>query len=214
MSLFFGKTVRPQNGLLIFLWEETHSETKSWKSFRILTKKVTTTTVNPGNRRGFACESNFFIFFLFSSCFFIFRFFFILSFSFFFFDFLSFCIIFLHFPTFSFMFFHFLSCSLMFSHVLSCSLMFSHVPSCSFMFLHFPSFSFIFFVGCSKSDFLGLNFVAISHDSFYVKNQFLGPSRGAPFGPSFVFSYYFFLVFLSFLLLFFIFLFFVHFFIF
>ena len=26
---------------------------KPWKSSRILTKKVTTTTVNPGNRRGF-----------------------------------------------------------------------------------------------------------------------------------------------------------------
>ena len=38
-----------QNGLLIFLGKETHSETKSWKSSRILTKKVTTTTVNPGN---------------------------------------------------------------------------------------------------------------------------------------------------------------------
>ena len=35
------------------LERETHSETKSWKSSRILTKKVTTTTVNPGNRRGF-----------------------------------------------------------------------------------------------------------------------------------------------------------------
>ena len=52
-SLFFGKTVRPQNGLLIFLGKQTHSETKSWKSYRILTKKVTTTTVNPGNRGGF-----------------------------------------------------------------------------------------------------------------------------------------------------------------
>ena len=36
-----------------FLGKETHSETKSWKSSRILKKKVTTTTVNPGNRRGF-----------------------------------------------------------------------------------------------------------------------------------------------------------------
>ena len=69
MTLFFGKTITPQNGLLIFLGKETHSETKSWKSSRILTKKVTTTTVNPG---GF-CEcsqissffhcSSFFVFF-------------------------------------------------------------------------------------------------------------------------------------------------------
>ena len=28
LSLFFGKTITPQNGLLIFLWKETHSETK------------------------------------------------------------------------------------------------------------------------------------------------------------------------------------------
>ena len=51
----------------------------------------------------------------------------------------------------------------------------------SFFFVHFLSFSFIFFVfvGCSKSDFfLGLNFVTISLDSSYVKNQFLGPTRG------------------------------------
>ena len=39
LSLFFEKTVRPQNGLLIFLWKETHSETKSWKSSRILRVK-------------------------------------------------------------------------------------------------------------------------------------------------------------------------------
>ena len=48
------------------------------------------------------------------------------------------------------------------------------------MFFHFLSFSFIFFffVGCSKSDFF--NFVTISLDSSYVKNQFLGPSRVVP----------------------------------
>ena len=36
---------------------------------------------------------------------------------------------------------------------------------------------------------MGLNFVTISLDSSYVKNQFLGPSRvvGNPFGPSFPF---------------------------
>ena len=44
LSLFFGKNVTPQNGLLMILWKETHSETKSWKSSRISTKKVTTTT--------------------------------------------------------------------------------------------------------------------------------------------------------------------------
>ena len=40
LSLFFGKTITPQNGLLIFLWKDTHSETKSSKSSRILTKKL------------------------------------------------------------------------------------------------------------------------------------------------------------------------------
>ena len=51
----------------------------------------------------------------------------------------------------------------------------------SFIVFHFLSFPFIFFVfvGCSKSDlFLTLNFVTISLDSSYVKNQFLGPSQG------------------------------------
>ena len=51
------------------------------------------------------------------------------------------------------------------------------------MFFHVLSFSFIFFVsvGFSKSDFfLGLNFVTISLDNSYVKNQFLGPSRVVP----------------------------------
>ena len=59
--------------------------------------------------------------------------------------------------------FHLLSFS--FFHFLSFSFIFLHFPSFSFIFLHFPSFSFIFFVGCSKSVFLGLNFVTISLDS-------------------------------------------------
>ena len=37
---FLRKTITTQNGLLIFLWKETHSETKSLKSSRILTKKI------------------------------------------------------------------------------------------------------------------------------------------------------------------------------
>ena len=36
IALFFGKNGDPQNGLLISLGKETHSETKSWKSSRIL----------------------------------------------------------------------------------------------------------------------------------------------------------------------------------
>ena len=50
---FLRKNDYTQNGLLIFFGKETHSETKSWKSSRILIKKVAITTVNPGNRRGF-----------------------------------------------------------------------------------------------------------------------------------------------------------------
>ena len=101
----------------------------------------------------------------------------------------------------SFMFFHVLSCSFTFFHVLhvlSCSFMFFHVLSCSFMFFHFLSFSFIFFVfvGCSKSDFfLGLNFVTISLDSSFVKNQFLARLGRYPFRHSFPFFPTFFSVF-------------------
>ena len=91
--------------------------------------------------------------------------------------------------------------------------MFFHFLSLSFTFFHFLSFSIIFydflsfslsFVGCSKSDFfLGLNFVTISLDNSYVKNQFLGPSRvGTLWAPLFffflIFSYFFPTVFLSF----------------
>ena len=50
---FLRKTLTTKNGLFIFLGKETHSETKSWKSSKILTKKITTTTtttVNLGNR--------------------------------------------------------------------------------------------------------------------------------------------------------------------
>ena len=60
LSLFLGKTITLQNGLLIFLWKETHSETKSWKSSRISMKKATTTTINTGNRQGFCVWIRFF----------------------------------------------------------------------------------------------------------------------------------------------------------
>ena len=193
------KRLLPQNGVLIFLGKETHSETKSWKSSRILTKKVTTTTVNPGNRRGFCVSiqiSSFF--FLFSSFFFIFSFF--SSFFHFFicFQFFLFLIFFMFFIFFIFSFFHFSSFSLVFYH------------------FHSFSFIFIFFVGCSESDFfLSLNFVTISLDNSYVKNQFLGPSREVPLWALFsFFSTLFFSRFLVFFLAFYFsfFLFFVHFF--
>ena len=125
--------MRPQNGLLYFLGKETHSEIKSWKSSRIPTKKVTTTTVNPGNRRGFCvCGqissifhcSSFFVIFLFL-IFFIFSFFHFFHFS-------------LFFPFFQFFKF---SLFLFFS--------FSSFPFLSFFrFLHFSVFSVFFLFLC------------------------------------------------------------------
>ena len=87
----------------------------------------------------------------------------------------------------------------MFFHVLSCHFW---ILSCSFMFFHF-------FVGCSKSGFfLGLNFVTIALASSNEKNQFLGPSRGTPLGPLFLFFFRFFVFFLA--VIFHVFSFFVH----
>ena len=68
----------------------------------------------------------------------------------------------------------------------------------------------------SQNLFLGLNFVTISLDSSYVKNQFLGPSRSVPLWAlfTFFFSPFFSAVFFVFFLAFFhFFSFFVHFFI-
>ena len=153
------KTLTPQNRLLIFLGKWTHSETKPWKSSRIL-------RLNP----------NFFICLSFSSFLHFFHFFSFFQ--------LFIFVHFLHLLSFSFTFFHFLSFSVTFYHFLSLSITFYHVLSCS---LHFLSFSFL--VGCSKSDFLGLNFVTISLDNSYVKNQFLGPSRVVPLWA--LFSFFF-----------------------
>ena len=160
MSLFFGKTLTPQNGLLIFPGKETHSETKSWKSPRILTTKSY-------NNNGKSWKS--------SRILRVNPFFSIFHFSFFF--------IFFHFLSFSFIFFHFLSLS--------------------FIFFHFLSFSLSLLGAQNLIFFLGLNFVTISLDSSYVKNQFLGPSRGVPHWTLFSFCSYFFFspVFLSFFLL-------------
>ena len=101
----------------------------------------------------------------------------------------------------SFIFFHFLSFHFILFYFLSFSFIFLHFPSFSFIFLNFPCLCWVL-----KIFFLGLNFVTISHDSSYVKNQFLGPSRvvGNPFGPPvfLFFSYFFLSRFLPFLLLF------------
>ena len=99
----------------------------------------------------------------------------------------------------------------MFFHVLSFSIIFHHVLSFSFIFYHFCHFLSFFFHflclywGAQNLIFLGLNFVTISLDSSYVKNQFLGPSRvvGTPLGPLLLFSYFFFSRFFVFFLAFF-----------
>ena len=57
-SIFVGKMcifVSSPMKIATFLWKNGYhqTETKSWKSSMILTKKVTTTTVNPRNRGGF-----------------------------------------------------------------------------------------------------------------------------------------------------------------
>ena len=82
---FLRKNDYTQNGLLIFLGKETHSETKSWKSSRIL-------SVNPFFHFSFFFSFFlifhflfFFIFFHFFICFSFFSFFFIFSFVFHFF---------------------------------------------------------------------------------------------------------------------------------
>ena len=133
---FLRKTVTSQNGLLIFLWKETHSDNKimeivedfdetsynnngkPWKSSRIL-------RVNPNFfiflsffiiSSIFSHFSHFFIFFIFSNLFFTFLHF---HFSLFFFIFRHF-FIFLHFLS-----FHFLSFSVTFFHFLSCFFFFS-----------------------------------------------------------------------------------------
>ena len=126
------KTVTQQNGLLIFLGKETHSETKSWKS-KNLTRKVTTTTVNLGIVEDFACESKLFHFLSF------FIFFFIFSFSLFFFFHFFIFFIFSFFFLFSFFsIFHFSFSFIFFVFVLS--FLFSFI-SLSFSFI-FLSFSF------------------------------------------------------------------------
>ena len=180
------------NGLLIFLWKETHSETKSWKSSRISTEKVTT-TVNPGKRRGFCVWSQissfsfFFHHFLhilhFLSFFHFFHFFICFSFcSFFIFQFFSF----FHFSS----FFHFISFCVMFFFF--------------FLFFFFLSFSFSL-LGAQNLIFFGPPFREMSLNIF-LKKKFsarLGeyPSFEAsfpflfllffPFFPSFFFSFSF-----------------------
>ena len=150
---------------------------KPWKSSRI-----------------FGCEANFFIFSLFIIFLHFFRFFSFFHFLHFLFFHVLICFIFFIFP-----FFHFLSFSLIF---LLFSFMFFHFLSFSFILIHFLSFSV--FVGCSKSDFLGLNFVSISLDNSYVKKSIL-----PLLGPLFFFFLLFFQPFFVFFLAFYFFIFFI-----
>ena len=145
----------PQNGLLSFLCKETHSETKSWKSSRIL-------RVNPIFHFSF-----FFIIFLHFSFFSkkkrFFSFFHYLSFIFHFFNFSIFHFFMFFIFSFFFSVFHFLSFSLsfffLFHFLFFLSFMFFHVLSCSLL-------------GAQNLIFWGLNFVTISLDSSYVKINF------------------------------------------
>ena len=182
--------------MLIFLGKETHSETTSWKSSRISTKKVTTTTVNPGNRRDFACESKFLHF---SSCFHhCSSFFSFFSFSFFFPFFLRLFFHFFHF--FRFFFCFFFSFFLIFLQVSSFS--FSVIVflflSCSFFF--FFCFFFFFFLSGAQNLLFRASISSRFLSTFYLKKkQFFGPSRaeGDPTEASYpVFFVPFFLLFL------------------
>ena len=142
----FGKMVTPQNGLLIFLWKETHSETKSWTSSRNLRVKPNFFIV---------LSFHFVIFYFFS--FFLFVFHFFMFFVFYFGIFLSFqCFSFI--SLFQFIFLHFssfvFSFSFSFSRLLeirffkiSCniSLKKKHFLSRLGAYLFGPSFLSIFF---------------------------------------------------------------------
>ena len=181
----------PQNELLVFLGKETHSETKSWKSSRIL-------RVSPN-------------FFIFLSFFIIFSPFLHLSiFSFFIFHFFHFIIFFIfhfiiffivHFFTVHFFIFHFLSCFFIFfvfflSFSASFFFMFLHFVSFSFIFFHFLSFYFycsffffFFFSGFLRNTiFFGLNCFKISCNISLKKyHSFEAVSGCTSLGPLFFF---------------------------
>ena len=165
---------------------------KPWKSSRILRVKPNFFIFSLFIIFLHFSFSHFFIFSFFS---FVFRFFSFFHFSCFFHDFhfsmfFVFFISFIFFIFFIFSFFHFL-------HVSTCFYMFLHASSCFFMFLFFffcfPLFFFIFasfssffisfsfsFLGCSKSDFFGLNCFKISCDISLERQHFFEPSRVVP----------------------------------
>ena len=55
---FLLKTVTSQNGLLIFFWKETHSETKSWIVKDFVEKKLQQQRQTLELVEDFACEDN------------------------------------------------------------------------------------------------------------------------------------------------------------
>ena len=136
LSLFFGKTITPQNWLLIFPGKGTHSENKSWKS------SMKTTKVNKKSSRILRVKPNFFIFSLFIIFLSFFRFFHFFHFFHFFISFISFIFSFFH-------FFHFFIFSFF---LFSCSFIFFHFLTCSFHFL------FIFCSGLKNLFFFGPQF--------------------------------------------------------
>ena len=190
---FFRKNADHPKRVVDFLRERDTFWMKSWKSFRILTKKVTTTTVNLGNRRGFCVWSqisSFFIIFSFFSFFIFLNFF--RSFIFLIFSCFSFFSFFHFFSFFS--FFHFFN----FFFIVFIFLQFFHFFS-FFIFHNFSSFFFFFFFSglIEIRFFFGLNCFKISCNLLKKKKHFFEPSRVYLFGPSFFFSCLFFHLFLN-----------------
>ena len=149
IATFLRKNGDFQNGLLIFFWKKTHSETKSWKSSRISTKKSYNNNGKPWkSSRLLRVRPNFFIFL---SFFIIFLHFFVVFSSFF-----------LIFPFFH--FFHFFMFRFFFLFLFS---------SCFFIFLHF--FVLFFFSGLLGIRFFVASIASRFLVSFPPKKQF-GPS--------------------------------------
>ena len=179
------KRLHPKTGLLIFLGKEKHIPKQNHGTCRgFLTKKVTTTTVNPGNRRGFCVCIHISPFFL--SFFMIFLYFFVFFFIFIFAFFLHFSF-FLHFFIFSFfIFLYFLSCSSIFFHFLTFSFIFLHFPSFSFIFFHFSIFSIFSF------SFIFVHFLSFSFIFFHFLScsfSLLGAQNLIFFGPQFRYDF-------------------------
>ena len=155
--------MRPQNGLLVFLGKETHSETKSWKSSRISYEESYNNNGKPWkSSRILSVNPKFFIFFL--SFFHFFSFFFFSIFHFFHFHCLC-SFIFFHF----FIFFNFL-----------------------FIFFHFFIFSFSFsLLGAQNLIFFGPQFRDDFSSQFTCEKSIFGAHRTWLFDKKTTFETYF-----------------------